>query len=219
MTSIDSNLAAKYFGKNPDSKGASELMKRSPSEYHRLKELALAEGHIARSEHLNPNYRDKFNPRQFSQDELTLLAEVPESETAKFYGNGAIFGAAALLSKMSTEEPERYNRLRRAAQLRGQIETRPSQPVPQPKPVSQFFKLSDEIASQAGLPIGFETNADGLATILKVVLEVKERKAQADAQAAKTQAQLERDKAADESAAEFGRLLEINREHAAKQSA
>ena len=135
MSSIDSNLAAKYFGKNPDSKGATALMKRSPAEYHRLKELAIAENLIARSEHLDPNYRRRFDPRQFTQDELTLLAEVPESETAKFYGNGAIFGAAALLSKMSVEEPERYNSLRRAAQLRGQIETRPSQPAPQPQPV------------------------------------------------------------------------------------
>jgi len=135
------------------------------------------------------------------------LAEVPESETAKFYGNGAIFGAASALQKMSTEEPERYKSLRRAAQLRGQIETRPSQPAPAPKPVSQFFKLSDELCREAGLPIGYECNEAGLATVLKVVLEVKERKAAADAPAARTAAQLERDRIADESVAQFGRCL------------
>jgi hypothetical protein len=220
MTVYDPNTPnTKYFGNKSDSKAATELMKSNPTEYKRRKELALSEGLIARSECLNPNIRDRWNPKQFSAEELQILAEVPESDTAKYFGAGAMYGAATALQEMAEKDNPRYQRLRRAAQLRGQIETRPSQPIPTPKPVSQFFKLSDEIADQAGLPRGFETNASGLETILKVVLEVKERKAVAAAQAAKTAAQLERDAAADESAAEFGRLLEFNRAHAQKQRA
>jgi hypothetical protein len=206
-----------YFGPTSSSKEATKLEKTNPTEYKRRKELAIAEGLIARSEHLNPNYRDKFNPRQFTQEELTLLAEVPESETAKFYGSTAQHNAAALLSKMSSEEPERYNSLRRSAQLRGQIETRPSLPTPQPKPTNNFFRLSDELADKANLPHGYMCNADGLATVLKVIEDRRQQKIAADALAAKTAAQLARDKAADESAAEFGRLLDQNREMAAKQ--
>jgi len=218
MTVYDPNTPnTKYFGNKSDSKAATELMKSNPTEYKRRKELALSEGLIARSECLNPNIRDRWNPKQFSAEELTILAEEPESETSKYFGASAIFGAADALQKMAQENNPRYQRLRQAAQLRGKIETQPSQPVPTPKPVSQFFKLSNELADQAGLPRGYETNQVGLATVLKVVLEVKERKAAAAAQAAKSAAQLERDRIADESAAEFGRLLEVNREIAAKQ--
>jgi hypothetical protein len=216
MTS-DSDKAAMYFGRGSNSKAANDLMKSNPTEYARLKEVALADGRLARKDYQDPNYRRRFDPRQFTQEELTILAEVPESETAKFYGNGAIFGAAALLSKMSVEEPERYNSLRHAAQLRGQIETRPSQPTPQPKPTNNFFRLSDELADKANLPHGYQCNADGLATVLKVIEDRRQQKIAADALAAKTAAQLERDRAADESAAEFGRLLEINRDLAQKQ--
>jgi hypothetical protein len=211
----DSDKAATYFGRGSNSKAANDLMKSNPAEYKRLKEVALADGRLDRSEHLNPNIRDRWNPKQFSAEELQILAEVPESDTAKYFGAGAIFGAATDLQKMAQEDALRYQRLRQAAQLRGKIETRPSQPTPQPKPVNQFFKLSDELADQAGLPRGYETNQVGLATVLKVVLEVKERKAEAERAAAKTAAQLERDRKADESAAEFGRLLEYNRQHAA----
>jgi hypothetical protein len=185
-------------------------MKSNPAEYRRLKEVALANGRLARSEYLNPNVRDRWSPKQFSAEELQLLAEVPESESAKYYGAGAIFGAAALLSKMSTEEPERYISLRRVAQLRGQIETRPSQPIPEPKPANPFFELSDEIADQAGLPRGYQTNADGLTRVLKVILEVKERKAAAAAQAAKSTQQLELDRLIDSSVADYGRVLTKN---------
>jgi hypothetical protein len=218
MTVYDPNIPnSKYFGNKSDSKAATELKTINPTEYAFRKELAIAEGLIARSAHLNPNIRNRWNPKQFSAEELTLLAEEPESETSKYFGASAIFGAATALQTMAANDNPRYERLRRAAQLRGKIETRPSQPAPTPKPVNQFFKLSDELADQAGLPRGYETNEAGLATVLKVVLEVKERKAAAAAQAAKSEAQLARDKAADESAAEFGRLLEVNRELAAKQ--
>jgi len=207
----DSDKAATYFGRGSNSKAAHDLMKSNPTEYKRLKEISIADGRLDRSAHLNPNVRDRWNPRQFTQEELTLLAEVPESDTAKYFGAGAIFGAATALQKMAQEDALRYQRLRQAAQLRGKIETRPSQPTPQPKPVNQFFKLSDELADQAGLPHGYETNQVGLATVLKVVLEVKEKRAEAERLAAKSAAQLERDRKADESAAEFGRLLEANR--------
>jgi len=220
MTVYDPNTPnTKYFGNNSDSKAATELMKLNPTEYKRRKELALSEGLIARSECLNPNIRDRWNPRQFSAEELQILAEEPESETSKYFGASAIYGAADGLQTMALEDNPRYQRLRQAAQLRGKIETRPSQPVPQPKPVNQFFPLSDELADQAGLPRGYQCNAQGLETVLKVIVEVKERKAEAERLAAKTQAQLERDRIADESAAEFGRLLEFNREHAQKQRA
>lgn len=215
----DSHKAAMYFGKGSNSKAAHDLMKSNPAEYKRLKEVALADGRLARSEHLNPNIRDRWNPRQFSQEELTLLAEVPESETAKYFGSESEHNAAATLQEMAQTDNPRYQRLRQAAQLRGKIETCPSQPAPQPRAVSQFVTVSDADCDAAGLPRNYQTTASGLETIQRVTKEVSEKKIAADALAAKTAAQLERDRKADESAAEFGRLLDLNREMAAKKAA
>jgi hypothetical protein len=218
MSSIDSNLAAKYFGKNPDSKGATELMRRSPAEYHRLKEIALAEGLIVRKDYQDPEYRRRFEPKQFSQDELKILAEIPESETRRFYCNPSD-GGSDTLAKLATERPDYYNKVRASAMLRGLIPSAPIAPQPEPKPTSQFITVSDADCDTANLPRGYKTTAQGLETIKRVVAEVEQKRVEAQQLAAKTAAQLERDRIADESVAEFGRLLEINREHAQKQRA
>jgi len=105
MTVYDPNTPnTKYFGNKSDSKAATELMKSNPTEYKRRKELALSEGLIARSECLNPNIRDRWNPKQFSAEEFQILAEEPESETSKYFGASAIYGAADALQKMALED-------------------------------------------------------------------------------------------------------------------
>jgi len=214
----DLEKAKQYFGRNPDSRGATALMKSNPDEYHRIKEIAIAEGLRARSEHLNPNVRDRWNPKQFTESELQILGQVSEVETKKYYCNPSA-GDSDTLTRLATEQPERYKLVRQSAVLRGLVPATQTPTAPTPKPTSSFFRLSDELADRAGLPHGYQCNADGLATVLKVIEDRKEQKIAAEALAAKTLAQQARDKAADDSAEEFGRLLEINRALAAKQAA
>src|SRR5579872_3864697 len=129
MSSIDSNLAAKYFGKNPDSRAASELMKSNPTEYARIKTIALAQGLIARKDYQNPNFRDRYNPRQFSPEELAILAEIPEAETRRYYCYPSAGGDDTLAKIYETDLP-RYNKIRASAMLRGFIPSAPIAPQP-----------------------------------------------------------------------------------------
>jgi len=219
MSISDSTQAARFFGKNPDSKGANDLYKSNPAEYRRLKEIALAEGLLARKEYQNPSYRDKFLPKQFTEQELTIMATVPLSEVEKYYGAGASTGATDTLSKLATERPDYYKQVRAASILHGKIPNQTVQGTPEPIPSreSEFFTLSDEECDRAGLRRGYRTNAQGHETVKRVIKEVEQKRADAEQLAAKTAAQLERDARIDASTAEFGRLLDFNRDLSAKQ--
>jgi hypothetical protein len=212
-------LVAEHFGRHSNSAKAFELSKDGPK-YSRMKKQAVLDKLIATPPvWSDPDYRKRFDPVQKSEADLRLLADAALcADAQKYFGPDHSTGGADNVSTLAAKRPDYWRQVRSCAIAKGFIEDRPVQPVPEPKPKSQFFRLSDEIADQAGLPHGYMCNADSLGTILKVLVETKERKAEADALAAKTQDQLDRDRAADESAATFGRLLEINRAHSAKQN-
>jgi hypothetical protein len=216
MSSIDSNLAAKYFGKNPDSKGASELMKRSPSEYRRIKEIALAQGLIVRQVYQDPDYRKRFDPVQLSEEALRLRATVPLAEVQSYYC-GTSAGAAKNLSTLAKEDPERYRLIKSAAIAWEVIPPQAMPTAPEPKPVSEFVTVPDTDCDAVGLAHGYQTNANGLKTIQRVIKEVADKKMAEEKLASTTAEKIARDAAVDESVAQFGRLLQINREHSAKQ--
>ena len=218
VTMSDSDTAARYFGRGSNSKAANDLMKSNPTEYARLKEVALADGRLARSEHLDPNIRDPWNPRQFSAEELQILGQIPESETNRYYRNPSA-GGDDTLSRVAAERPDYYKLLRASAVLRGFVPASQAPAAPEPKPVNPFFTLSDELCVKAGLPRGYQCDQLGLERVVQVIADIADKKREAETLAAKTAEKLERDRKADESAAEFGRLLEINRQHAAKQGA
>src|SRR5882757_5382355 len=216
--STDSSQAARFFGSKPDSKGANELFKSNPTEYRRLKEIALGEGLIVRQVWQDPEYRRRFDPVQKSEETLRLLADADLcGDAMKYYGGGQSSGGTDTVSKLAAERPDYYKRVRACAIAKGFIEDRPVQPTPEPKPVSQFVTVSDADCDAAGLPHGYQATASGLETIQRVIKEVAEAKAKADKLAATTAEKMARDAAVDESVAQFGRLLEINREIDAKQ--
>jgi len=218
MSSIDSNLAAKYFGKNPDSKGASELMKRSPAEYHRIKEIALAQGLIVRQVYQDPDYRKRFDPPQLSEETIQLRATVPLAEVESYYC-GTSAGSAKNLSRLATEDPEKYRLIKSAAIAWEIIPPQVMPTTPEPKPVSQFVTVPDEDCDKVGLARGFKTTADGLQTIQRVIKEVEAKRVEAEKLAATSAEKQAREARIDASVAEFGRLLDFNREHSAKQRA
>lgn len=170
-------------------------------------------------EYRREDYRDKFLPKQFTEQELTIIATVPLSEVEKYYGAGASTGATDTLSKLATERPDYYKQVRAAAILHGKIPNQTVQRTPEPIPSreSEFFTLSDEECDKAGLRRGYRTNAQGHETVKRVIKEVEQKRADAEQLAAKTAAQLERDARIDASTAEFGRLLDFNRDLSAKQ--
>jgi hypothetical protein len=216
MSSIDSNLAAKYFGKNPDSKGATELMKRSPSEYRRIKEIALAQGLIVRQVYQDPDYRRRFDPVQLSEETIRLRATVPLAEVQSYYC-GTSAGTAKNLGRLATEDPEKYRLIKSAAIAWEVIPPQAMPTAPEPKPVSQFVTVSDADCDKAGLPHGYQTNASGLETIHRVIAEVEAKRIEAQRLTTVSAEKLESDARIDASVAEFGRLLDLNREMAAKQ--
>jgi hypothetical protein len=219
MTYDPNTPNSKYFGKHANGKLAQELFKDNRPEYERRRLLAEQDGLISpRPVWADVNYRKRFDPPQPSEETLRLLADAELSADAvKYYGGGPSNGSKDTVSKLAQENPEHYKRVRACAIAKGFIEDRPAQPVPEPKPQSQFFRLSDEVADQAGLPHGHMCNADGFEKVLKVIEEVRDQKRKAEELAAKTTAQLERDAAVDKSVAKFGRLLDLNREISTKQ--
>jgi hypothetical protein len=216
MSSIDVNRAEKLFGKNPDSKGASDLMKESPSEYRRLKEIALGRGLIVRQVYQDPDYRKRFDPKQLTEEQLRLRATISLAEVQSYYC-GTSAGATNNLSRLATEDPEKYRLIKSAAIAWEVIPPQAMPTAPEPKPVSQFVTVPDADCDKVGLAHGYKTSASGLETIHRVIAEVEAKRVEAEKLAATTAEKLARDAAVDESVAQFGRMLEFNREHAAKQ--
>ena len=201
----DSDTAARYFGSGSNSKAAHDLMKSNPTEYKRLKEVALVDGRLARSEHLDPNYRRRFDPVQFSAEELKILGQVSEAETRRYYCNPSA-GDADTLTRLATEDPARYKLVRQSAVLRGLVPASQTPAAPEPSPVNPFFTLSDEVCAQAGLPKGYQCDQRGFGQVVLAIADRQEKKREAEILAAKTAAQLAKDKAVDESIAEYGRI-------------
>jgi hypothetical protein len=220
--SSDSNIPnSKFFGKHADGRLAMQLFNTNPTEYARRRQEAERDGLLApKPEWANPDYRKKFDPVQKSEADLRLLADAALcADAMKYYGSGPTTGGTDTLSRLAQENPERYKQVRACAIAKNLIEDRPAQPTPEVKPASQWIVVPDADCDKAGLPHGYQTTASGLATIHRVIKEVADKKAEAERLAATSAEKLARDAAVDESVAQFGRMLEFNREHAQKHRA
>jgi hypothetical protein len=195
-------VVAEHFGRHSNSAKAFELSKDGPK-YSRMKRQAVLDKLIAPPPvWADPDYRKRFDPVQLPEETLRLLADAKLCEDAvTYYGGGQSSGGTDTVSKLATERPDYYKRVRACAIAKGFIEDRPAQPAPKPKPVNEFTVVPDEVCDAAGLPHGYQTTASGLASIQRIIKEVAEVKATADAQA-------KRDAANDSSVATFGHVRE-----------
>jgi hypothetical protein len=197
---------SKYFGKHADGRMANELFKTNRPEYDRRRGEAERDGLLApKPEWARTDYRKKFEPKQFTESELQILAQVPESETNRYYRSPSN-GATDTLAKLASEQPEHYAKVRAAAVLRSLVPASQGITQPEPRPTNNFFRLSDEITKEAGLPIGFETNDAGFATVLKVIADRREQKRIEEERTVKAEAQKAKDAAVDESLATVGHI-------------
>ncbi|HXC47337.1 MAG TPA: hypothetical protein VNU20_03535 [Candidatus Sulfotelmatobacter sp.] len=207
----------RLFGKNADARLAQELYNTDKPEYYRRRAQVEKDGLVApRPVWADPDYRKRFDPPQLSEETIRLRATVPLAEVQSYYC-GTSAGATNNLSRLATEDPEKYRLIKSAAIAWEIIPAQPMPTAPEPRPVSQFVTVSDADCDAAGLPRNYQTTASGLETIHRVIKEVAEAKSTAEQVAATTAEKLARDAAVDESVAQFGRLLEINREIDANQ--
>src|ERR1700687_3932376 len=196
---------SKLFGRHANGRMAQELYKNNRPEYERRRAEAERDGLLApKPVWADPDYRRRFDPVQKSEETLRLLAdEALCADAQKYYGSGASTGGTDTVSKLATEQPDYYRKVRACAVAKGFIEDRPTQPAPKPKPVNDFTVVPDDVCLAAGLPLGYKTTASGLETIQRGIKEAAEVKPTADAQA-------KRDAAIDESLSTVGAIRETN---------
>jgi hypothetical protein len=209
----------KLFGKNADARLATELYNTDKPDYYRRRAQVEKDGLLApKPVWTDPDYRKRFDPKQFTEDELNILAQIPEDVTTHYYRSPSSGGSDTLGNLAANpDKQDYYNKVRAAAMLRGLIPSAPIAPQPEPKPASPFVTVPDADCDRAGLPHGYKTTSAGLETVKRVIADVEAKRADAERLAATTAEKLARDAAVDESVAQFGRLLEINREIDAKQ--
>jgi hypothetical protein len=215
---IDPNTPnSKFFGKYADGRMAQELFKTDRPEYERRRSQAERDGLLAaKPVWANPDYRKRFDPPQLSEEAIRLRATVPLAEVQSYYC-GTSAGSAKNLSRLATEDPERYRLIKSAAIAWEVIPSQAMPTAPEPKPVNPFATVPDDLCDKAGLPHGYQTTASGLETVHRVIAEVEGKRAEAQRLATVTAEKTERDARIDASVAEFGRLLDLNREMDAKQ--
>ncbi len=205
------------FGRHANGRMAQELFKNNPAEYARRRAEAERDGLLApRPVWQDPDYRKRFDPVQKSEETLRLLADAPLcADAVKYYGSGASTGGTDTVSRLATEQPDYYKRVRACAIAKGFIEDRPAQPTPEPKPTSQWVTVPDDECDAAGLPRGYKTNQSGLELVKRIIKETAEAKAQAERDAQVAAERLARDAAVDASLSTVGAIRETHGTEAA----
>jgi len=208
---------SKLFGKHANGRMAQELFKNNPAEYARRRAEAERDGLLApRPVWADPNYRDRFNPKQHSEETLRHLADAALcADAVKYYGSGASTGGTDTVSKLAAEQPDYYRKVRACAVAKGFIEDRPAQPTPEVKPASQWIVVPDEECDACGLPRGYRTTQSGLEMVKRVIKETAEAKAQAERDAQVAAERLARDAAIDASLSTVGAIRETHGTEAA----
>ncbi len=186
-----------------DGRALQRLKTENPDLYGLYRKQAEALGIVApRPVWADPDYRRRFDEPPLTAEQIELRAKVPLSEVDRYYSTPSA-GDSDTLSRLASENPEKYRLVRAAAQEYGRIpkQTMPREPEAKPVQHETMFTVSDEYCQRLGLAKGTQVGQEQFLKIAEIVYKVDEAKAIADAQAAK-------DRAVDESLATVGQIVE-----------
>lgn len=174
---------ARFFGKSANGAEANKLFRENKPLYDSLRKQAVALGLVAaRPVYADPDYRRRFEPRQFTAEELRVRNLYSEAEVRAFFtGSG---GGKDNPAELMKADPQKYADMRTAATSYNVLDA----VVPKPEKIAPTrsadrFPLSESYAKSFGLEPGTPVTEGEFLSMVRVLAErtVREEAEQAAA--------------------------------------